>query len=420
MSPALPLRKGWCPSLLSPMQSGDGWLVRVKPTGACLRAAGARAIADGAARHGNGHIDLTNRANLQVRGLTPKSAEAFAGEMLSARLAHADEGIEQIRNVMASPLGADDTTSSIDSRGLAKALEDMLAARPEMSALPAKFGLLVDAGGVLPLTGVTADITLRAYGEKLVLRLEGSDLAAACEVDEAPETVCRLALAFLDLALHGDQRPNRMRALVLARGAAAIFERAGLEPVRLSNKPSRRPKPPIGFKSNANATPGLFGVGLPFGRIDAAALLELAGLTEKFGDGTLRLTPWRALLIVGPTAEQGALLSARVSDLGLIVDRADPRLRINACVGKPACECASVDARTDAVQLAPMLPPNVALHVSGCLKGCAHPGAADLTLVGRLGRYDVIRHANASAKAQETGLILEQVLALLGQERGGR
>jgi precorrin-3B synthase len=31
------------------------------------------------------------------------------------------------------------------------------------------------------------------------------------------------------------------------------------------------------------------------------------------------------------------------------------------------------------------------LHVSGCPKGCAHPGRADLTLVGRAdGRYDVV------------------------------
>ena len=34
-----------------------------------------------------------------------------------------------------------------------------------------------------------------------------------------------------------------------------------------------------------------------------------------------------------------------VEALGLIVDPADPRLNIYACVGAPACMSASVDAR---------------------------------------------------------------------------
>ena len=68
---AAPAIKGWCPTLLSPMQSGDGWLARVKPSAGVLTAAAVRLIADAARRHGNGHIDLTSRANLQVRGLKP-------------------------------------------------------------------------------------------------------------------------------------------------------------------------------------------------------------------------------------------------------------------------------------------------------------------------------------------------------------
>ena len=67
---AAPAIKGWCPTLLSPMQSGDGWLARVKPSAGVLTAAAVRLIADAARRHGNGHIDLTSRANLQVRGLS--------------------------------------------------------------------------------------------------------------------------------------------------------------------------------------------------------------------------------------------------------------------------------------------------------------------------------------------------------------
>ncbi len=41
------------------------------------------------------------------------------------------------------------------------------------------------------------------------------------------------------------------------------------------------------------------------------------------------------------------------------------------------------------------VPHGTAIHVSGCAKGCAHPGSAPWTLVGRDGRYDLVRHGKA-------------------------
>ena len=61
--------KGWCPGALRPMQSGDGLIVRVRPCCGAFSLEQARGLADLARRLGNGHIDLTRRANLQLRGL---------------------------------------------------------------------------------------------------------------------------------------------------------------------------------------------------------------------------------------------------------------------------------------------------------------------------------------------------------------
>ena len=99
---AAPAIKGWCPTLLSPMQSGDGWLARVKPTAATLNAEAARLIADAARRHGNGHIDLTSRANLQVRGLSPRSSELLAEIVIGAGLASGSASIDSDRTTTSS------------------------------------------------------------------------------------------------------------------------------------------------------------------------------------------------------------------------------------------------------------------------------------------------------------------------------
>ena len=147
---AAPAIRGWCPTLLLPMDSGDGWLARVKPSAGTLSAAAARLIADAARRHGNGHIDLTSRGNLQVRGLSPRSAEDFARTIIGAGLASANPSLEAIRNVMANPLGPDDPSAAFDSHAAARDIEAMLAGEPSLWALPSKFDIVVDGGGVLP------------------------------------------------------------------------------------------------------------------------------------------------------------------------------------------------------------------------------------------------------------------------------
>lgn len=415
---AAPAIKGWCPTLLSPMQSGDGWLARVKPTAATLTVDEARLIAAAARRHGNGHVDLTSRANLQVRGLSPRSCELLAEAVIGAGLASANASVEAIRNVMASPLGPDDSTACFDSHAAAREIEAMLGAEPALAALPDKFAILVDAGGIVPLAQATADIMVRRHQNMLAVQFDGGTLAAPCSSARLAETVKALALASLHLAWERREPPRRIRALIAAIGEKAIFDSAGLMPAAISAAPPTAAPPAVGFIPYATGSEGAFGAGLPFGRIDADALAELAGLSERFGDGSLRTTPWRALLLVGVTAAGAHALAAAVTELGLIANSDDPRLRIFACVGKPSCMSASVDARGDATRIAAVIENGgESIHVSGCIKACAHRGAAWLTLVGRDGRYDLIRNGTASDRPSLTGLSLDEIIALAGSAK---
>jgi precorrin-3B synthase len=92
---------------------------------------------------------------------------------------------------------------------------------------------------------------------------------------------------------------------------------------------------------------------------------------------------------------------------GFITDPADPRRSLAACPGAPACASGTVPARSDALRLAERGITNI--HVSGCAKGCAYPRPG-LTLVGRGGRYDIIRYGRAADAPSFTGLTLEQTI----------
>ena len=352
------MRRGWCPTLFDPMPTGDGLLVRVKPPGSRLTAAAAQTLADAAERHGNGIIELTGRGNLQVRGLSAASVPLFAAAMVAAGLASADPAAEARRTVLCAPLAAADPTAAPDALALALAIEAMLAATP--TQLASKFGVAVDGGGVLPLA-VDADIVVRTDGRIHCVEA-GGGMPKRMPPFETVDAIRRIAMA------SGGQRLRRV-------GCALELH-----------------QPPVG------PIPHAFGFGLPFGQTDAAALRTLAAFAET-GDGLLRLTPWRAILLHG-------VMSHPLP--GFITDTADPRLRAAACIGSAGCASGTVAARADAAWLARLDLPGT-LHVSGCAKGCAHPGPAATTLTGDAGRYTLARHGVPIA----AGLTREQAAALL-------
>jgi precorrin-3B synthase len=79
----------------------------------------------------------------------------------------------------------------------------------------------------------------------------------------------------------------------------------------------------------------------------------------------------------------------------LITTPDDPRLRVLACSGAPACPQALQETRALARRLAPFVPQGKVLHVSGCGKGCAHPAVADLTLSATRQGFAILPKARA-------------------------
>ncbi|MGQ0456703.1 MAG: precorrin-3B synthase [Hyphomicrobium sp.] len=401
------LRKGWCPGALRPMETGDGLLVRVRPRAGLYALSALRAIAEVAARYGSGQIDLTNRANLQLRGLTHANWRDAVAELDDAGMIDRDAAAEAVRNVIVDPLFGLDPARA-DLRSLAAELEEKLAVRADLHALPGKFGFAFG--------DTRADITIESRDvARCAIRLDGDERSRAIVARaDAVDSVLRLAAHFLNLHRRAlDVR--RMRDAVAASGAHALFAAVGLT----AENHAAAPCAPSNVGAlGAAAAPFAVGIGLPFGRIDADQLASLAVIAANLGGADARPALSRILVFPTTSSSAASALLRHAQDMGLIVEADDPRLAMDVCPGAPACRNATTETRVDAAALAAAIKsmggnaPSV--HVSGCPKGCARHGRADLTFIARDGRYDAVRDGDVDGAITAKGVAPQDLSRFIG------
>jgi precorrin-3B synthase len=383
-----PAIRGWCPGAHRPMASGDGLVVRVRPPLGELTPAQAEGLADLADRYGCGVVELTNRANLQLRGVEEAAHVPLLDGLGALGLLDPDASAEGRRNIVIDPfrgLGADRQTR------IAALLAERLA-DPAFAGLPSKFGFVLDAGATRRLADVSGDIRVEASGDGLIVRADGAATGrAATDAEDAVTTALALARWFLATGGVGADGRGRM-----ARHLAGISLPDALGGALTPNPaaPAPRPGPYEGGTLAAAA----------FGQLEALGLRTLAAA----GAPVLRITPSRMVFLPDIAPDRLA-----ASD-SLILTPGDPRLAVTACTGAPGCPQSTVETRALAAALAPHLPPGARLHVSGCAKGCAHPGPADHTLVGRDGAFDLVVGGAPWDEPRERGIAPRDVAALIG------
>jgi precorrin-3B synthase len=139
-------------------------------------------------------------------------------------------------------------------------------------------------------------------------------------------------------------------------------------------------------------------IGVAFGQLTPPALRLLGARANG-----LRLTPWRMILAEG-TREMPACD-------GLIAQAEHPILRVIACSGAPRCREAHADTRALAIALAPSLPADANLHISGCAKACARSGPASVTLLATREGFDLVRGGSTHDEPVLRGLSYDTILS---------
>ncbi|WP_214472963.1 precorrin-3B synthase [Mesorhizobium sp. dw_380] len=439
-------RRGACPALSVPMQTGDGLLVRLNPVSGGLSPKLLIGLAESALRHGNGIMEVTARGSLQIRGLTEASAALLATEVDALGIT-----VRTGLPVETGPLAGIDPQEIADPRPLAERIRMAVEEAGLTQRLGPKVSVIVDGGGQLTMDTLTADVRLVAVridaGIQWQVSVAGDEQDARLLATVRDDAARDIAVAVLRmvaekgreahardlserqlaslagwLCLTGlrEAPPSVLPDISPSRGEITLSLMVSPISGVVKEKPaSKLPiSPPEGEMSGrteggASRKPiGLFplagdtfalGIGLPYGSVPADKIITLAQYALTLRTIEIRLAPGRALLFLGqpPAAKQP--LQHTAATLGFITSATDPRTRIAACPGAPACASGRIATRdiaeAIAAENADIL--DFTLHISGCAKGCAHPGAAALTIVGGENGAGLV--VNATAKALPAG-----------------
>jgi precorrin-3B synthase len=376
-------RRGACPALSAPMQTGDGLLVRLNPVAGGLSPKSLIGLCEAAEACGNGVVEVTARGSLQIRGLTEHSASPFAQAVdrlgISVRT-----GVP----VQTGALAGVDPDEIVDPTALAESIRTGISRARLDVRLGPKVSVVIDGGGRTALAEVAADVRLTAVeacGELnwLVAIAGDARTARPLGIARGDKAASVAALALLS-EIAGMGRSARARdlssdSLHVAPLAYAITSTFG------GAKERDTARSLIGNTSLRDRHVAV-GIALPFGHTTAKLLKAFAETAEQLGIEDIRPAPRRTLVAICQSAVQAETLRKTAETLGFVTSPDDPRQAISACPGAPQCASGYIPARKIAAEIAEkysdMLDGSVHLHVSGCAKGCAHPAAAGLVMVG--------------------------------------
>jgi precorrin-3B synthase len=438
-------RRSACPGLFRMAKALDGSICRVKLTFGDLSAGQARIVADAARRFGNGTIEITNRANLQIRGVRPENEDLLIAMLLEAGLGPLTDKGDDIRNVMISPIAGLDK-SKVDVRPLAARLLTALQTNIPYQTLSPKFSVLIDGGEGLAMVEHPHDLWVSpidpdhpsshyTFGVAGVPPTNFDDQPALGIVtaERAFDLITAILDTFVDWnRLHPTE--SRLRHMTVDVGTEGLLEQVEQRlgyPIRSEGLADWRRTPPrsnrhLGILPKNDGSNFLVGAMPPLGRLDPDLLRSLADLADRVGNGKLRMTPWQSILL--PEVSIGNVESAlaALESLGLSADPHPPLATMISCSGSVGCGSALAATQSDGLKLAGLLRDRTAIpqiHMSGCTKSCASPSAKPITLVATTtGHYDIfLRATNGPSrfgKLLAANVTIEEAAELIGGNSG--
>ncbi|MGH2859230.1 MAG: precorrin-3B synthase [Solirubrobacteraceae bacterium] len=343
-----------CPGVLRLHEAADGGLARVRLPGGRIDGRGLRGIAD-VAELGNGVIELTSRASVQIRGLDPEAGERCAAILAAAGLLPSMTH-ERVRNILASPVAGRHPRSLASTDDLVVELDRAICAAVGLDALSGRFLFAVDDGSGL-LSNHVPEVALVASAAGSFTIVENG-IASTRGVRRADVTGRALDAARAMMRADPPEPPGVARQLGKA---------VGLGLGRLAQTDGR---------VALTVLPRL-------GRLDVSIMQRLARLVDEH-QTDVRCSVQRTLTLPDLEPRVVEAVEGGLRALGLVDDPASGWHGLSACSGLGACVRARHDVRAEAARRAGERRADDPLeHWAACERCCGRPSGAHIAYTTR-------------------------------------
>mmetsp|Transcript_6010 Transcript_6010/g.7655 ORF Transcript_6010/g.7655 Transcript_6010/m.7655 type:complete len:621 (-) Transcript_6010:23-1885(-) len=406
------------------------FMMRLKVPNGIVNADQMRFYADSVEKYGEegGVVDITTRQNIQLRGVKIEDAPDIIDGLHARNQTSIQSALDNVRNMVGSPLAGIDDKELVDTRELCNAINDLVSldtesgtrGNPLWGNLPRKFNIAISGSrddyahthindiGLQPVahaeTGVMGfNVVLGGYMSiKRVAESIDSNMWIPADRNSV-YTLCKAILRiFRDEGDRKDRQKARLMWLVERYGVKEFKEEVVKEVesyaqgVTIENTqpvdttPFER-RPLLGVHKQPQEGKCRVGFLVPAGRLSQRECRIVADLADKYSDGEIRLTVEQNIIL--PNVDE-----SKVDDL--LAEPAfgsDSRFKVNAgkiegnvvsCTGAQFCSLALIETKVNAEEVAKKLEElvtvdrEIRIHWTGCPNSCGQVQAADIGIMG--------------------------------------
>jgi len=400
----------WAGLYLQKPREAGYFMMRVVIPAGFLTSEQAVTLANIAKDYGRGVYDITTRQCVQFHWLTIEQIPDIQARLRKVGLSTAGACGDITRNIVGNPLSGIDQDELFDTSDIVRQLYNFYQYNEDFSNLPRKFKFSISASLHNPSNSEINDAafvpaTKVINGEKMAgfnLKVGGGlsavpMLAQTLDVFVLPEQTVKVAAAistiFRDYGNREKRNRNRLKFLVADWGLDKFKEKLTELTGPLPGKGEEATRDWnasyfYGIHQQKQAGLNYAGINIPVGRPDPDDIIELARISEKYGNGEIRNCNSQNLIISNiPDAKLEEFQQEEIFKKFPIYPSKFIGYAVS-CTGTQFCNLALVETKSRMKKLATYLDQEieidvpVRIHMVGCPNSCGQRPIADIGLQG--------------------------------------
>jgi len=394
---------------LSPMK--EAFMARLRIPGGVLTTHQLRELAVIAKELTTGYVQITTRANFQMRHIAPRDCPELLRRIQAVGLHTRGAGADNIRNITMHPTSGIDPHELIDVRPFVNELSQIIINDRAFYDMPRKFNIAYDGGGLIGSVEDTNDIGAKAVkvGSDVFFRIAlggatghkafARDLGVLVKPADLNKVIVALVRVFIANGNRADRKKARLKHLLekwsldryLAETEKLLgfaLARSPFEPDAMIYPAQALPHSHVGVCQQKQNGLNTIGAAVPVGQITPKQMLRVAEIADLYGSGEVRLTVWQNFIIPNVPDAYVPTATKALRKIGFETEQSHVRSGIVACTGNSHCKFAQADTKAHALALGAHLEKRVKLdrpvniHLTGCPNSCAQHYMGDIGLLG--------------------------------------